>query len=163
MADPPLKVKCSYHHWAPKLSIRRKESPKAENDQPDTSPSIFDHRARGLGSTILHTVRCRLMPGHPPKCTVVRYLCGIQYRMEFVESQVRHCKNRSRATSRGETLKPLENVCKNGNTFDTIFDSHGYNSSFPSQMLARLRSIPEGSATGIPEEMFRQRGSTACR
>jgi hypothetical protein len=29
-----------------------KKSPKAENDQPDTNPSVFDHRAGGSGSKL---------------------------------------------------------------------------------------------------------------
>jgi hypothetical protein len=74
--------------------------------------------------------------------------------MEFVKPQARHCKNRSRAESRSETLKSLEILFKNGNTFDAIFGIfhiHGYNSSLSSPTLTRgFVTFPEGSAILAP-------------
>ena len=85
----------------------------------------------------------------------MRYLCGIHYRMECVDSQVRHCKKIvPELHLEGETLKPLDILLRNGNMFDAIFcifHIYGYNSSRSSPTLARgFVAFLEGSAICAP-------------
>ena len=117
--------------------------------------SVFDHRAAGFGSNSQHceVQTCRRLI--PPKCIFVRYLCGINYRTEFVDPQVRHCKKLfPEPHLEDETLRPLEILVRNGNIFDAIFGIfhiYCYISSFSSPTLARgFVAFPEGSAIWAP-------------
>jgi hypothetical protein len=99
-------------------------------------------------------VKRRLAAGYPPKCTYVRYLCGINIAWNPWGRKYDIVKNRSRAESRSETLKSLEILFKNGNTFDAIFGIfhiYGYNSSLSSPTLTRgFVTFSEGSAILAP-------------
>jgi hypothetical protein len=114
----------------------------------------FNHRAGGFGSKFATSEVAGLLPGYPPKCTFVRYLCGIQYRMEFVEPQVRDCKNRSRAASRSETLRSSGDSCSKTGTHSTPSSA---SSTFTVTIFAliadvgaRLLAFPQGSAIWAP-------------
>jgi hypothetical protein len=78
-----------------KLPIGGKSLPKAENDQPDTNSSIFDHRAGEFGSKVLNTMERRLVARLSTKVYLRALPLWDQYRMESLEPQVRLCKNRS--------------------------------------------------------------------
>lgn len=115
-----------------KLPIGGKSPPKAENDQPDTNSSIFDHRAGRFGSNILNAMKRRLVARSSTKV----HLCALplwdQYRMESGEPQVRLCENRSELHLDGETEAVWRYLFKDGNTFNAIFSIlhiHSYDCS----------------------------------
>jgi hypothetical protein len=84
--------------------------------------------------------------GNPPNCTLVRYLCGIQYRMELMPPQVRHCKKSLPSYTRQRNPEAYGDCCqKTVNIFDTslgISHVHCYNSSLTSPTVTRLCRIP---------------------
>jgi hypothetical protein len=104
-----------------KLAIGGKNPPKAENDQPDTNQSIFDHRAGELGSKVLNSMKRRLVARLSTKVYFGALPLWDQYRMESLEPQVRLCKNRSCAASRPEAEAFWRCSFKHLSTFNAIF------------------------------------------
>ena len=122
--------------------------------------SVFDHRAAGFGSNSQHceVQTCRRLI--PPKCIFVRYLCGINYRTEFVDPQVRHCKNCSRAASRRRDPEASRRFCSETRTYSMPSSA---SSTFTVTLLrfhrrrwrvALLHSL-KGVRFGLREEMLR--------